>query len=185
MERAQSPRPEQSCQSAHEPIRFGIDQILGSSDSAPGSPTGTTAAPLTSLRASRVAVPGSLEGSGLSWSSRAVGHRGVIRVPAHRPLAAAVPAPMVSAAAAAAGGFGALCFPWVDHSRRFSTKDRLTALRGITHNTQAYNTPRPFLMVIPAFPSQHVLVLVVVRLTASVAAGQHVTDLMVTGRAAV
>ncbi|XP_036431331.1 T-cell leukemia homeobox protein 3-like isoform X1 [Colossoma macropomum] len=129
MERAQSPRPEQSCQSTHEPIRFGIDQILGSSDSAPGSPAGTTAAPLTSLRAARVAVPGPLEGSGLYGGSRAMGHRGVIRVPAHRPLTTAVPPPMVSAAAAAAaaaGGFGALCFPWVDHSRRFTAKDRLT-----------------------------------------------------------
>ncbi|KAL6474056.1 hypothetical protein MHYP_G00176170 [Metynnis hypsauchen] len=141
MERAQSPRPEQSCHSTHERIRFGIDQILGSSDSAPGSPAGTTAAPLTSLRAARVAVPGSLEGSGLYGASRTVGHRGVIRVPAHRPLTTAVPPPMVSAAAAAAaaaaGGFGALCFPWVDHSRRFTAKDRLAGKpeRGSRSNT--------------------------------------------------
>uniref|UniRef100_A0A3B1IZ77 T cell leukemia homeobox 3 n=1 Tax=Astyanax mexicanus TaxID=7994 RepID=A0A3B1IZ77_ASTMX len=106
---------------AHEPIRFGIDQILGSSDSAPESPSGTTTAPFPALSPSRV----TLEGSVVYGGGR-VGHRGVIRVPAHRPLtAASIP---MGAAAAAAAGFGALCFPWVDHSRRFATKDRLAAL---------------------------------------------------------
>ncbi|XP_072529695.1 T-cell leukemia homeobox protein 3-like [Salminus brasiliensis] len=123
MESAQSPRPEPSCKNAHEPIRFGIDQILGSSDSAPESPTGTTAAPFSVLSNPRISLAGSLGGSMVYGASRAVGHRGVIRVPAHRPLTvASIP---MGAAAAAAAGFGALCFPWVDHSRRFTTKDRL------------------------------------------------------------
>ncbi len=46
---------------------------------------------------------------------------GVIRVPAHRPLAAAVPPAMVSAAPA-------LCFPWMDNNGRFP-KDRLPGKR--------------------------------------------------------
>lgn len=125
MESAHSPRPEQSSKPSHEPIRFGIDRILGSSDRQHGSEsitdsqTGSTTT-FTALVAPLSAFPGTLEDPNEFVPNRTLGHRGVIRVPAHRPLGAAIAPPVVSAAP----GFGPLCFPWVDNHRRF-TKDRL------------------------------------------------------------
>lgn len=125
MESAQSPRPEQSSKPSHEPIRFGIDRILGSSERQQGSESSTdsgttTTTTFTALVAPLSAFPGSLEDPSEFVPNRTLGHRGVIRVPAHRPLGAAIAPPVVSAAP----GFGPLCFPWVDNHRRF-TKDRL------------------------------------------------------------
>ncbi|KAK1789319.1 hypothetical protein P4O66_015259 [Electrophorus voltai] len=162
MEKTQSPRTDQPYKTGHEPIRFGIEQILASSDPEGGRPhrtctssesstessvlgslTGTTAAPRTALPATVPAFTGCLEDSGLYAVNRTLVHRGVIRVPAHRPLAAAIPPPMVSAAPA----FGALCFPWVDNNRRFA-KDRLPALvpftvaRRIGHPYQNRTPPK-------------------------------------------
>ncbi len=126
MERAEPKPPSKSNQ---EPIRFGIDQILGSLDqesrigntvdnSRLGSPPRASVAPHVSLPVSLSGVTGALEDSGRVYGvSGTLVPSGVIRVPAHRPLAAAVPPVMVSAAPA-------LCFPWMDNNRRFP-KDRL------------------------------------------------------------
>ncbi|KAF7702283.1 T-cell leukemia homeobox protein 3 [Silurus meridionalis] len=148
MDRSQSPRPGQSPKPSHEPIRFGIDRILGSSDrqhvseSSADSQTGTTTT-FTALVAPLSAFPGSLDDPSEFVPNRTLGHRGVIRVPAHRPLGAAIAPPVVSAAP----GFGPLCFPWVDNHRRF-TKDRLPALlalpitRRIGHPYQNRTPPK-------------------------------------------
>ncbi|XP_003199819.1 T-cell leukemia homeobox protein 3 [Danio rerio] len=128
MEREESKPPSKAHQ---EPIRFGIDQILGSAEpesSRLGSPN----------IAPHVPLPGvSLEESGRVFGvSSALLPGGVIRVPAHRPLAPA----MMSAAPA-------LCFPWMDNNRRFP-KDRLPALipftvtRRIGHPYQNRTPPK-------------------------------------------
>lgn len=123
----------------HEPIRFGIDQILGGSDQESGrsnsdrsgsesgvegyrlsSPIGTCAAPYTALSVSLSGITGPLEDLHVYGMNRTLVPRGVIRVPAHRPLAAAVPPPMTSAVP----NIGSLCFPWMENNRRFA-KDRL------------------------------------------------------------
>ncbi|KAM9496272.1 T-cell leukemia homeobox protein 3 [Clarias gariepinus] len=148
MESEQSPRPEQSSKPSHEPIRFGIDRILGSSDRQHGSESSTdnltgTTTTFTALVAPLSAFPGSLEDPSEFVANRTLGHRGVIRVPAHRPLGAAIAPPVVSAAPS----FGPLCFPWVDNHRRF-TKDRLPALlalpitRRIGHPYQNRTPPK-------------------------------------------
>ncbi|XP_051506033.1 T-cell leukemia homeobox protein 3-like isoform X1 [Myxocyprinus asiaticus] len=149
--------------SNQEPIRFGIDQILGSVDPESsrahgvntvdnggtdntrlGSPNKTSVAPHAAPPVSLSGITGLLEDSGRVYgvSSNLV-PRGVIRVPAHRPLAAAVPPSMVSAVPA----LGSLCFPWMDSNRRFS-KDRLPALipftvtRRIGHPYQNRTPPK-------------------------------------------
>lgn len=136
MERAELNEPKAPSKANQEPIRFGIDQILGSLDpessrahgghtvdnSRLGSPTRASVAPHVSLPVSLSGVTGSLEDSGRVYGvSGTLVPSGVIRVPAHRPLAAAVPPAMLSAAPA-------LCFPWMDNNRRFP-KDRLPGKR--------------------------------------------------------
>ena len=93
----------------HEPIRFGIDQILGGSDPESGrsnsdqsgsesgldsyrlsSPTGTCTAPYTALSVSLSGFTGPLDDLNIYGMNRTLMPRGVIRVPAHRPLTAAV-----------------------------------------------------------------------------------------------
>ncbi|KAI5626837.1 T-cell leukemia homeobox protein 3, partial [Silurus asotus] len=143
MDRAQSPRSGQSPKPSHEPIRFGIDRILGSSDrqhvpeSSTDSQTGTTTT-FTALLAPLSAFPGSLDDPSEFVPNRTLGHRGVIRVPAHRPLGAAIAPPVVGAAP----GFGPLCFPWVDNHRRF-TKDRLPGMIARIPEHEMRKPPKP------------------------------------------
>lgn len=143
MEQVPSPEPSSAKQPKaghHEPIRFGIDQILGGSDPESGgsnrersgsesgldslrlisSPTGTCTAPYTALSVSLSGITGPLEDLNIYGMNRTLVPRGVIRVPAHRPIAAAVPPPMTSTVP----NIGSLCFPWMENSRRFA-KDRL------------------------------------------------------------
>ncbi|XP_052010899.1 T-cell leukemia homeobox protein 3-like [Xyrauchen texanus] len=142
--------------SNQEPIRFGIDQILGSVDPESsrahsgtdntrlGSPNKASLAPHATLPVTLSGITSSLEDSGRVYGvSSTLVPRGVIRVPAHRPLAAAVPPSMLSAVPA----LGSLCFPWMDNNRRFS-KDRLPALipftvtRRIGHPYQNRTPPK-------------------------------------------
>uniref|UniRef100_A0A8C2X9W7 T cell leukemia homeobox 3 n=1 Tax=Cyclopterus lumpus TaxID=8103 RepID=A0A8C2X9W7_CYCLU len=125
----------------HEPISFGIDQILGAGTEPEngrtsgrqsgsdlsngdgyyslGSPTGASA-PYTALSISLSGIMPPVEASGSYGESRTLGCRGVIRVPAHRPMTApGPPAPVQSAVP----GFGGLCFPWIGN--RFA-KDRIS-----------------------------------------------------------
>ncbi|KAJ3588029.1 hypothetical protein NHX12_011623 [Muraenolepis orangiensis] len=137
----------------HEPISFGIDQILGAgTDSAEGgrpagrpnsselntaeayysigSHTGSSALPPPpSSSLSYAALSISLSGMGppgdgpYGGESRSLqGTRGVIRVPAHRPMQPTGPPPSAPVQSAVSG-FGGLCFPWIGN--RFS-KDRLS-----------------------------------------------------------
>nr|XP_038964263.1 T-cell leukemia homeobox protein 2 isoform X3 [Rattus norvegicus] len=121
----------------HEPISFGIDQILsgpeppggGLGPGQVGQSQGESAAFSSGFHGTSGYAPaGSLaslpRGSG-------VGPGGVIRVPAHRPVP--VPPPSGAAPAVAGpsglggpGGLAGLTFPWMDSGRRFA-KDRLTA----------------------------------------------------------
>lgn len=127
----------------HEPISFGIDQILGGgtepengrtagrqsgSDSSNvgdgyyslGSPAAASAPSYTALSISLSGIMPSVEASGSYAENRSLGSRGVIRVPAHRPMTATgPPAPVQSAVT----GFGGLCFPWIGN--RFA-KDRIS-----------------------------------------------------------
>ncbi|XP_061786459.1 T-cell leukemia homeobox protein 3-like [Nerophis lumbriciformis] len=139
MEQSPSPPPKPA---QHEPISFGIDQILGAAAEPTesgagrqrdagsgdgyyslGSPARTCTPSYTALSISFSgivppvdALHGSVYGDG-----RSVGGRGVIRVPAHRPLTAPGPAAPVQSAVP---GFGGLCFPWIGN--RFA-KDRISA----------------------------------------------------------
>ncbi|XP_052030027.1 T-cell leukemia homeobox protein 2 isoform X2 [Apodemus sylvaticus] len=120
----------------HEPISFGIDQIL-SGPEPPGGGLGPGQA--SQSHGESAAFSGGFHGaSGYTPAGSltslprgsGVGPCGVIRVPAHRPL----PVPPPSGAAPAvpgpsglggAGGLAGLTFPWMDSGRRFA-KDRLT-----------------------------------------------------------
>lgn len=126
----------------HEPISFGIDQILGAgteaeSERAPGrqsgsdlgggdvfyslgNPTGASAPSYTALSISLSGIMPPVEASGSYGESRSLSSRGVIRVPAHRPVAAPGPPTPVQSAVP---GFGGLCFPWIGN--RFA-KDRIS-----------------------------------------------------------
>lgn len=124
---SQPPPPAQ-----HEPISFGIDQILsgaepessqlaGGSDASGGSfplgsPSAAGAAPYTALPGSFHGITASFEDSGSYGLNLTLTPGGVIRVPAHRPLAASVPPPLASAVP----GFGSLSFPWMESSHRFA-----------------------------------------------------------------
>ncbi|KAL4631178.1 T-cell leukemia homeobox protein 3-like [Arapaima gigas] len=151
MERDSSTGPgRQTAQQQHEPITFGIDQILSGSDQdaseqsgsrggsesgarctagrcSVGGPTGACTAPRASLCASFPGITGALDESGPLSVSLSLAPGGVIRVPAHRPLPAAVPPPLCSAVP----GFGSLSFPWMEARSRFA-KDRHTALTPFT-----------------------------------------------------
>lgn len=145
MDRAPSSSPSGTSQTSqpaqHEPISFGIDQILSgtdqdsqqnstrnSSDTSSstsggsyhlGSPTGASATPYTTLTGTFHGIATPYEDSSPYGVNLTLAHGGVIRVPAHRPLAAAVPPPMASAVP----GLGSLSFPWMESSQRFA-KDR-------------------------------------------------------------
>lgn len=134
---AQTPHP-------HEPISFGIDQILNSpdQDSAPaprgpdgasylgGPPGGRPGAAYPSLPASFAGLGAPFEDAGSYSVNLSLAPAGVIRVPAHRPLPGAVPPPLPSALPAmpsvpTVSSLGGLNFPWMESSRRF-VKDRFT-----------------------------------------------------------
>ncbi|KAL0974066.1 hypothetical protein UPYG_G00214920 [Umbra pygmaea] len=119
----------------HEPISFGIDQILSSgADSESGRASSrhgsdTSSGDGYSLGSPNSGCAGSYTGLSISLSgmdsssyvNRSLGSRGVIRVPAHRPVTAAGLPPVASNVP----GYGGLCFPWVGN--RFA-KERLSAL---------------------------------------------------------
>lgn len=134
----------------HEPISFGIDQILGAGTEPEngrtagrqsgsdlsngdgyyslGSPTGASAPSYTALSISLSGIMPPVEASGSYGESRSLGSRGVIRVPAHRPMTApGPPAPVQSAVP----GFGGLCFPWIGN--RFA-KDRISGRPAVRPN---------------------------------------------------
>uniref|UniRef100_A0A674GTB9 T cell leukemia homeobox 3 n=1 Tax=Taeniopygia guttata TaxID=59729 RepID=A0A674GTB9_TAEGU len=139
--RMDPPGPAQG-QHQHEPISFGIDQILNSpeQDSAPpppprgpdgatflGGPGGRGGAPYPALPAPFPAIAAPFEDSGSYSVNLSLAPAGVIRVPAHRPIPGAVPPPISSAIPAmpAVPSLGSLNFPWMESSRRF-VKDRFT-----------------------------------------------------------
>ncbi|XP_033877608.2 T-cell leukemia homeobox protein 3-like [Acipenser ruthenus] len=143
MEPAPSSTTTQPPQTQHEPISFGIDQILSGSDPENstqqhntrdsdtiassyhlGSPASTTTAPY-SLPGQFPGIGSPFEDSGCYSVNLSLAPAGVIRVPAHRPIPGAVPPPITSAMPTVPG-FGSLNFPWMESTRRFA-KDRFTA----------------------------------------------------------
>ncbi|CAI5769274.1 T-cell leukemia homeobox protein 3 [Podarcis lilfordi] len=149
----------------HEPISFGIDQILNSSDQetpsqpAPrgsdvgggsanylGSPVGSrTGAPYPSLPGAFPGIGAPFEDSGSYSVNLSLAPSGVIRVPAHRPIPGAVPPPISSAIPAmpAVPSLGSLNFPWMESSRRF-VKDRFTAAAALTPFTVTRRIGHPY-----------------------------------------
>lgn len=142
MEPAPSSTTTQPPQTQHEPISFGIDQILSGSDPENstqqpntrdsdtiassyhlGSPASTTTAPY-SLPGQFPGIGSPFEDSGCYSVNLSLAPAGVIRVPAHRPIPGAVPPPITSAMPTVPG-FGSLNFPWMESTRRFA-KDRFT-----------------------------------------------------------
>ncbi|XP_038649458.1 T-cell leukemia homeobox protein 3-like [Scyliorhinus canicula] len=125
-------------QPQHEPISFGIDQILSGSDQenclqssarvseaaylASGAyPTLATAYPAMGATYED-GVSGSYSVN-LSMNVNGLASAGVIRVPAHRPMPQAALSTVPSIGNMA--GLTGLNFPWMESSRRFA-KDRLT-----------------------------------------------------------
>ncbi|XP_059400785.1 T-cell leukemia homeobox protein 3-like [Carassius carassius] len=164
MDRAPSSSPSGTSQTSqptqHEPISFGIDQILSGTDQESqqnssrnnsesnsssasggsyhlGSPTGASATPYTTLTGTFHGIAAPYEESSPYGVNLNLAHGGVIRVPAHRPLAAAVPPPMASAVP----GLGSLSFPWMESSQRFA-KDRFAA--ALTPFTVARRIGHPY-----------------------------------------
>ncbi|CAB1332826.1 unnamed protein product [Coregonus sp. 'balchen'] len=151
---SQPPQPAQ-----HEPISFGIDQILSGTDQDGsqnttrnvsntgnstsgggyqlGSPTGASVAPFTSLSGSFHGIASSYEESSAYGVNLTFTPGGVIRVPAHRPLAAAVPPSLASAVP----GLGSISFPWMENSQRFA-KERFAA--ALTPFTVARRIGHPY-----------------------------------------
>nr|XP_008113476.1 PREDICTED: T-cell leukemia homeobox protein 3 isoform X1 [Anolis carolinensis] len=150
--RAQTPHAPLPQPPPHEPISFGIDQILNSPDqeargadaSYLGSPNGggggggaAGAGAAAASGGGRSGAPypsfaglgGPFEDAGSYSVNLSLAPSGVIRVPAHRPIPGAVPPPIASAIPAmpAVPGLGGLNFPWMESSRRF-VKDRFTDL---------------------------------------------------------
>ncbi|KAG8124379.1 hypothetical protein E2320_019642 [Naja naja] len=146
----------------HEPISFGIDQILNSSDQetpsqpAPrgsdggtnylGSPVSSrSGAPYPSLPGAFAGIGAPFEDSGSYSVNLSLAPSGVIRVPAHRPIPGAVPPPISSAIPAmpAVPSLGSLNFPWMESSRRF-VKDRFTAAAALTPFTVTRRIGHPY-----------------------------------------
>uniref|UniRef100_A0A3P9IL36 T cell leukemia homeobox 2 n=1 Tax=Oryzias latipes TaxID=8090 RepID=A0A3P9IL36_ORYLA len=142
----------QTHQQQHEPISFGIDQILNSSDQSSGCMLPNRTADPDYALASNVysngynsvynpacsmAAAAGLAGSynvnmnmnvsmnmNMNVNVNSGGAGGVIRVPAHRPMP---PPPAIpSVAGMGMGNAANFTFPWMESSRRFA-KDRLTA----------------------------------------------------------
>ncbi|XP_042192978.1 T-cell leukemia homeobox protein 1 isoform X2 [Callorhinchus milii] len=125
--------------SQHEPISFGIDQILNHTDqiqagcllASPRLQEAEYGLGYNSAYNSLAMNYNSGYNSACSVANYNVnvnvsGHNlsggaGVIRVPAHRPLAPGMPQPMVPALPAAPG----ITFPWMESNRRY-TKERFT-----------------------------------------------------------
>ncbi|XP_041948652.1 T-cell leukemia homeobox protein 3b isoform X1 [Alosa sapidissima] len=157
---SQTPQPSQ-----HEPISFGIDQILSGTDQESsqqntlrnnletgtttsgasyhlGSPSGAGAAPYTTLSGSFHGIAAPYEDTSSYGVNLTLAPGGVIRVPAHRPLAAAVPPPMASAVP----GLGSISFPWMESSQRFA-KERFAGtifLPALTPFTVARRIGHPY-----------------------------------------
>ncbi|XP_033890840.1 T-cell leukemia homeobox protein 2-like isoform X2 [Acipenser ruthenus] len=138
----------------HEPISFGIDQILNNTDQQAGcmlpSRTGEADYQLASnvyangynsVYNPACSVAAGLAGSynvnmnvsmHMNVNVNPGGAGGVIRVPAHRPMPPAPHPPPLThppgfpAGVHTAGNVGNFTFPWMESSRRFA-KDRLTA----------------------------------------------------------
>ncbi|KAM9313010.1 T-cell leukemia homeobox protein 3 [Gastrophryne carolinensis] len=148
-------------QHQHEPISFGIDQILNNSDqenssqATPrgsdsssaylGSPVSRTSAPYSALPASFPGIGAAFEESGAYSVNLSLAPAGVIRVPAHRPIPGAVPPPISSAIPAmpAVPGLGSLNFPWMESSRRF-VKERFSAAAALTPFTVTRRIGHPY-----------------------------------------
>ncbi|CAN0024122.1 unnamed protein product [Bubo scandiacus] len=112
----------------HEPISFGIDQILGGPE--PAGPARAAGEPDYGLYGGGYGPACSLGSYNLNMSMNvsvnvtpapAAPPAGVIRVPAHRPAPAAPPA-----APPPVPGLPGLTFPWMETTRRIA-KDRLSA----------------------------------------------------------
>ncbi|XP_054852149.1 T-cell leukemia homeobox protein 3 [Eublepharis macularius] len=143
----------------HEPISFGIDQILNTAEQetpAQPAPRGSDGGPnyLGSPRSSAPypSLPGAFPGLGAPFEDSgsysvnlSLAPSGVIRVPAHRPIPGAVPPPISSAIPAmpAVPSLGSLNFPWMESSRRF-VKDRFTAAAALTPFTVTRRIGHPY-----------------------------------------
>ena len=158
---ASSPSPPAK-QVHHEPISFGIDQILGAGTDSEsgrtsggrqnpsdlnsgegyyslGSPTGSSAPSYAALSISLSGIMPPGESGGPYGETRNLGTRGVIRVPAHRPMPpTGPPAPVQSVVS----GFGGLCFPWIGN--RFS-KDRLSGNAECLSSHSAHKPSKQYL----------------------------------------
>ncbi|XP_050177464.1 T-cell leukemia homeobox protein 2 [Myiozetetes cayanensis] len=137
----------------HEPISFGIDQILGGPE--PAGPHRAAAEPDYGLYGGGYGPAGPLGSYNLNMSmnvsvnvtpSPAAPPAGVIRVPAHRPAPA--PPPAAPAAQPPGPALPGLTFPWMETTRRIA-KDRLsaalspfTATRRIGHPYQNRTPPK-------------------------------------------
>ncbi|XP_023671254.1 T-cell leukemia homeobox protein 3-like isoform X1 [Paramormyrops kingsleyae] len=123
----------------HEPIRFGIDQILNNTDQASMLPNRTDGQdyqlasdmynPVCSSYNASMKINLSMH---MKVNVKAGTAGGVIRVPAHRPVPPAPRPPVdthhtgIAPGVAGVGNADCFAFPWMENNRRFA-KDRLTA----------------------------------------------------------
>ncbi|XP_015677079.1 T-cell leukemia homeobox protein 2 [Protobothrops mucrosquamatus] len=119
LEREPGPAPPQP----PEPIRFGIDQILGCPPQQSGADEtvahgGLGEADLQSSGGYEADYGPACSLGTYGLPEASAGNGGVIRVPAHRPIPSVAVHPRPSGAS--------LAFPWMEHSRRL-TKDRMAA----------------------------------------------------------
>uniref|UniRef100_A0A8C5F2X1 T cell leukemia homeobox 2 n=1 Tax=Gopherus evgoodei TaxID=1825980 RepID=A0A8C5F2X1_9SAUR len=118
----------------HEPISFGIDQILSSPEPGsclgPARPAGEPDYALYGSGCGGAYNPACSLGSHSLSRSMSVAPGGpaggVIRVPAHRPLPPPAPAAPAAPPQPGVPGLPSLTFPWMESSRRLA-KDRLSA----------------------------------------------------------